>query len=271
MSADELHFRVERHARVASTNDLARAAAERGEPEGLWILAEVQTAGRGRQGRSWSSPAGNFHGSLLLRPTRPLGECATLSLVAALAVAEAVETLCEGRIRPRVKWPNDVLVGRAKLAGILPEAIAAPDGSCAALILGIGVNLAHHPTDLDRPATSLAALGEPVPTLEAFAELLSAPLAARYALWQREGFGALREAWLARAVGLGEPVRLAVGELVHEGRLADLGRDGSILLESPAGCLVRFTAGELFLGEGEEPRAATAPAAEASRPAAGRL
>jgi hypothetical protein len=72
-------------------------------------------------------------------------------------------------------------------------------------------------------------------------------------------------------VGLGEPVRLRVGELVHEGRLADLGRDGSILLESPAGCLVRFTAGELFLGEVDGSRAATAPAAEASRPATGRL
>jgi BirA family biotin operon repressor/biotin-[acetyl-CoA-carboxylase] ligase len=271
MTAGSLRFRVERHASVASTNDLARAAAERGEPEGLWIVADVQTEGRGRQGRRWQSPAGNFHGSLLLRPSRPLGECATLSLVAALAVAEAVEALAAGRLRPRVKWPNDVLVGRAKLAGILPEALATADGSCAALILGIGVNLRHHPTDLDRPATSLAGLDEPVSSVEAFLEALAEPFARRYALWQTGGFAAVREAWLARAVGLGEPVRLVLGEVVHEGRLADLGRDGSILLESRTGCLTRFSTGELFLGEAEAARAATAPVARTSRPVAGRL
>jgi len=271
MSVTPLRFRLERHASVPSTNDLARAAADRGEPEGLWIVADVQTAGRGRQGRSWRSPAGNFHGSLLLRPTRPLGECATLSLVAALAVAEAVEALAAGRLRPRVKWPNDVLVGRAKLAGILPEALATADGRCAALILGIGANLAHHPEDLDRPATSLAALGEAAPSPEAFLEAFAEPFARHYALWQTGGFAAVREAWLARAVGLGEPVRLALGEVVHEGKLADLGRDGSILLESPAGRRVRFTTGELFLAEAGERPASIAPLGEASSAAPGRL
>lgn len=250
--AGRIRFRLEQHDRVASTNDLARAAAERGEPEGLWILAREQTKGRGRQGRPWRSPPGNFHGSLLLRPDRPLAEVATLSLVAALAVAEAVEAVAEGRIRPRVKWPNDVLVGRAKLAGILPEAQGATDGRCAALVLGIGVNLAAHPEDLGRPATSLGALGGPVPSPEAFLATLEEPLEARLALWREGGFAALRGPWLARAAGLGEPVELESGGLVHRGRLADLGVDGSILLESPAGCLERFTAGELLLATGRE-------------------
>jgi|DewCreStandDraft_4_1066084.scaffolds.fasta_scaffold00150_18 BirA family biotin operon repressor/biotin-[acetyl-CoA-carboxylase] ligase len=271
-----LRFRLERHASLPSTNDRARTAAELGAPEGLWILADEQTAGRGRLGRSWRSPAGNFHGSLLLRPDRPLAECATLSLVAALAVAEAVEALTAGRLRPRVKWPNDVLVGRAKFAGILPEAIGGADGSCDALILGIGVNLAHHPEDLGRPATSLPALGEPAPRVEIFLEALCGPLGARYAAWREGGFAAVREAWLARAVGLGQPVRLAVGGVVHEGRLADLGRDGSILLESPMGCLERFGTGELFLDPppgtaAGEADAGFATAAESSSRGAGRL
>lgn len=247
-----LTFRVERYALVPSTNDLARAAAERGEAEGLWILAAAQSAGRGRQGRSWRSPPGNFHGSLLLRPERPLAEVATLSLVAALAVAEAVEEISHGRLEPRVKWPNDVLVGRAKLAGILPEALAGPDGNCAALVLGIGVNLAAHPEDVGRPTTSLAALGLSPPAPEAFLEALAARLGSHLATWRARGFGALRDAWLARAVGLGQPVELEVGGLVHSGRLADLGSDGAILLESPAGCLERFTAGELLLAAGPE-------------------
>jgi BirA family biotin operon repressor/biotin-[acetyl-CoA-carboxylase] ligase len=245
-------LRVERHALVTSTNDLARAAAERGAAEGLWVLAAAQSAGRGRQGRSWRSPPGNFHGSLLLRPDRPLAEVASLSLVAALAVAEAVEEVTAGRVAPRAKWPNDVLVGRAKLAGILAEAIAGPGGRCAALVLGIGVNLAAHPEDLGRPTTSLAAQGLEPPTPEAFLPVLAARLAARLAAWRAGGFAALRGDWLGRAVGLGEPVELEAGGLVHRGRLADLGSDGSILLESPAGCLERFTAGELLLGAGPE-------------------
>ncbi len=263
-----MRFRVEHHATVTSTNELARAAAERGEPPGLWILAREQRAGRGRQGRSWLSPPGNFYGSLLLRPRRPLGECATLSLVAALAVAEAVEASCAGRVRPTLKWPNDVLVAGAKLAGILPEAIAAADGSAAALILGIGVNLAWHPEDLGRPATSLRALGEPGITPETFLAALEGPLSARLESWEKAGFTALRETWCARAVGLGEPVQLVLGQQVHTGRLVEVAGDGSVLLETADGRR-RFTTGELFLAAAGE--AAFASATEASSDGSGRL
>lgn len=275
--SESLRFRVERRDKVASTNDLARAAAERGEPEGLLVLAREQTAGRGRQGRSWSSPPGNFYGSLLLRPCRPLAEVATLSLVAGLAVAEAVERLAGARLRASVKWPNDVLVGRAKLAGILPEAIVSGDGRCTGLVLGIGVNLAHHPEGLGRPTTSLAALGLPPPCPEEFLAAFEPCFAERYARWQEGGFAVLRAAWLARAVGLGERVRLEASGQIHEGRLLEVGEDGSILLETEPGARRRFTAGELVLGAREEGSAAPqraaafAPAAEASSPARGRL
>ncbi len=250
--------RVELHEEVTSTNDCARAAALRGEAAGLWVVARRQTAGRGRLGRPWHSPPGNFYGSLLLRPKRPLAECATLSLVAALAVAEAVEELVAGRIAPAVKWPNDVLVGPAKLAGILTEAIAGTMGSCEALVLGIGVNLAHHPTDIDRPATSLKALGLPVPTVDAFLTALDRRLQVRIGAWEREGFGAVRVSWLARAAGLGACVRIVVGDRVHEGRFVALESDGSILIEEPGGALRRFTAGELVLDQGSAPSSALA-------------
>ncbi|MDW8124904.1 MAG: biotin--[acetyl-CoA-carboxylase] ligase [Geminicoccaceae bacterium] len=239
--------RVEIHEEVASTNDLARAAALRGEPAGLWVLARSQTAGRGRLGRSWRSPPGNFYGSLLLRPARPLAECATLSLLAALAVAEAVDELAEKPLRAAVKWPNDVLLGRAKLAGVLPEALAGPGGSCAALVLGIGVNLVSHPEDLGRPAISLRAAGVPAPAPEAFLSLLDRRLRMWLGRWEREGFAALRAFWLARAAGMGERVRLAIGDRVHEGRLVDVDTAGAVLLETATGARLRFGAGELFL------------------------
>ncbi|MFL5336405.1 MAG: biotin--[acetyl-CoA-carboxylase] ligase, partial [Geminicoccaceae bacterium] len=103
-------FRLVEYASVGSTNDVARDLAESGEPEGLFVRADRQTSGRGRLGRSWKSPSGNLHASLILRPSRPASEVATLSLVVALALAEAVERLSLGRIKPQLKWPNDVQV-----------------------------------------------------------------------------------------------------------------------------------------------------------------
>jgi biotin-[acetyl-CoA-carboxylase] ligase BirA-like protein len=134
-------FRLLDLATVGSTNDVARNLAEAGEPAGLFVRAERQTAGRGRHGRSWQSPPGNLYASLLLRPTRPPAEVASLSLVAALALAEAIERVSNGRIAPRLKWPNDLQVKAAKLAGILLEMSADGRGGCAWLIMGIGVNL----------------------------------------------------------------------------------------------------------------------------------
>jgi BirA family biotin operon repressor/biotin-[acetyl-CoA-carboxylase] ligase len=235
---------------ITSTNDAAREAALAGEPDGRWFLARRQTAGRGRQGRSWQSPAGNFHGSLLLRTDRDLAEAASLSLVAALAVAEAVHVLGGGRLVPRLKWPNDILLGGAKLAGILLEGGRAATGSW--VVIGIGINLAHHPLDIRYPATSLAKVGLEVAPAD-FLGTLRQPLARRIGAWRTGGFAVVRRAWLDAALGLGSEVALRVGEFEHRGRFADLGADGSILIENRMGCLERFTAGELFFALQEAP------------------
>jgi BirA family transcriptional regulator, biotin operon repressor / biotin---[acetyl-CoA-carboxylase] ligase len=243
-------FRLLELATVGSTNDVARDLAEAGEPAGLFVRAECQTAGRGRQGRVWQSPPGNLYASLLLRPSRPAAEVASLSLVVALALAEAVELLTAGSVRPSLKWPNDVQVDGAKLAGILLETTHDQRGGCAWLIVGVGANVGWAPAgDLPYAATCLAALGarsvSPRRLLAGLAETLHPQLE----LWDREGFAALRAGWLARAAGLGRLAEVRVGgeELVR-GRLLDVDGAGALRLERADGTAVALSAGEVVLG-----------------------
>lgn len=241
-------FHVERHGRVGSTNDLARRRAEAGAADGTLVVAAAQSAGRGRQGRRWHSPPGNFYGSLLLRPDRPLAEVASLSLVIALVALEAVEAVAGRRLDLALKWPNDLLLGGAKLAGILLEGAADRDGSCAWVIAGLGVNLRARPEAAPYPTAALAEAGVDVGP-DGFLAAYLDRLGARLPAWRAGGFAPVRDAWLARAIGLGRPIELRVGGAAQRGILADVGLDGSILIEGPAGCLTRHSAGELFFAE----------------------
>ena len=240
-------FRVLYRARLGSTNDLARQLALR--------LAGEQTGGRGRHGRGWHSPPGNFYGSLILRPKGSLVAAASLSLVVALAALEAIEALSAHRpaahpLELRVKWPNDVVLAGAKVAGILLEGSAGAAGAeagCAWVVAGLGVNLARHPAIPGYPSTALAEHGLEV-TPERFLEVYLERLGRRLPAWRREGFAGLRAAWLARAQGLGGEVGLRLGEAVRRGRFLGLETDGSIVIETAPGRPERFTAGELFFG-----------------------
>ncbi|HEX6956830.1 MAG TPA: biotin--[acetyl-CoA-carboxylase] ligase [Ferrovibrio sp.] len=231
---------------IDSTNEEIRRQAEAGAAEGLAVTAKRQTAGRGRRGRAWESPEGNLFLSVLLRPATTAAEAARLSFLAAVALADALE-LAAPALRRRLgcKWPNDVQVDGAKIAGILLESRTKPDGSLDWVVIGIGVNLAYHPTDTPYTATSLSAHGVTVAPRE-FAEWLLARLGYWYGRWQAEGFGPVREAWLRRAQGLGQPVvvRLPDGEL--HGRFAALDESGALLLELPDGRRRAITAGDVF-------------------------
>jgi BirA family biotin operon repressor/biotin-[acetyl-CoA-carboxylase] ligase len=235
-----------------STNEEARRQAEAGAAEGLAVLARRQTAGRGRRGRAWASPEGNLYLSVLLRPKAGPAEAARLSFLVAVALAEAVE-LADPALRPRItcKWPNDVLLGGAKLAGILLESRnASPQAGRAGggldwVIAGIGVNLAHFPSDTPYAATSLAAHNVTV-TPEDFAGWLLARLGYWYGRWQAEGFAPVRDAWLARAQGIGQPVVVRLPDGERKGRFVALDDSGALLLELPDGSRQAITAGDVF-------------------------
>jgi len=221
-----------------STNSEARRRAEAGERGPLWISAVRQTAGRGRRGRAWTSGEGNLAATLLLRPEAPRSVTGQLSFAAALAAAEMVSHFAPDAVI-QVKWPNDVLAEGRKIAGLLLE--GGPDW----LAIGIGVNLASFPEGTEFPATSLAQLGIAPPSSEDALTILAARFAHWYDAWMRDGFEIVRAAWLARASGLGSPIRARLPNETRSGVFEGIDESGALLLNE--GASVRaIAAGEVF-------------------------
>jgi BirA family biotin operon repressor/biotin-[acetyl-CoA-carboxylase] ligase len=241
--------------RVDSTNDQARHMAEAGAQPGLVVLAGEQTRGRGRHGRRWSSPPGNLYASVLVQVDGPLATSAQLSFVAGLALAEALERHAPDGVRLRLKWPNDVLVGRAKVAGILLESIGGTHRAHAASVLvGTGVNIVSCPAGTPYPATSLAEQG--------FAAIAPRALLAGYLgrldhwlrRWREGGFDAVRAAWCARGAGLGETIRLRLDREELSGRFVEVTPSGALLLDLGACGRREIAAGDVFYpGAGARP------------------
>ncbi|MGH7014290.1 MAG: biotin--[acetyl-CoA-carboxylase] ligase [Stellaceae bacterium] len=237
-------FRLVASDTLVSTNDEARRLARAGASEGTLITARSQTAGRGRQGRIWVSQTGNLHASLVLRPDAPMARAAQLGFAAALAVADAIQAFAP-KEAVALKWPNDVLLDRRKVAGILLESEGDATGRVAFVVAGIGVNLAAHPAATEFPATSLKAATGATPTPEALLAALAPALLLWYERWRDAGFAALRRAWLERATGIGQALRARLPGETVEGHFAGLDDDGMLLLDLPGGRR-RIAAGEVF-------------------------
>ena len=232
---------------VDSTNAEAMRRALGGEAGPLWIVAGRQREGRGRSGRRWSSEPGNLHASCLMTLSSEPCKAYQLSLVAGVAVVDAVRqamTLPE-HAPLRLKWPNDILIGRAKAGGILVESGAAPAGLIA--VVGVGVNLVQHPEGLDRPATHLAAYGR-APDPDRLLGLVATALSHWLGHWDEgRGFAAVREAWLARAGNTGERMSVHTGGGVVAGAFAGIDPDGALLLRDDLGGEHRYTYGDVSL------------------------
>lgn len=228
-------------AETGSTNADLRALAGSGAPDGLWLRADRQSAGKGRMGRDWQSPLGNFYGSTLVRLTPDDPPAATLALVAAVAVHQALAALAPA-LQLWIKWPNDILCQGAKMAGILLER----EGD--AVIIGIGVNLAFHPEGLGRPVTSLLAQGVAAPTAADFQLRLAATLDAAIVLWREQGLGPVRQDWLSRAHPIGTPLSASGGDGVAlTGSFDGLAEDGALNLRLADGHVRAIHAGDIFL------------------------
>jgi BirA family biotin operon repressor/biotin-[acetyl-CoA-carboxylase] ligase len=223
-------------AETGSTNDDLAALARAGAPEGIWLRAERQTGGKGRQGRAWASPPGNLHASTLVRLRAGDPPAPSLALAAAVALHETVAAFAPDSA-VAIKWPNDVLAGGAKLAGILLER----EGD--AVIAGFGVNLAHHPGDTPHPATSLAALAGSAPDPGIFLEILAESFERWLARWRNEGIGPVRAAWLAAAHPIGSALSTSEGEGLFEG----LDESGALRLRLADGRTRVIHAGDVFL------------------------
>lgn len=240
---------VRRFAEIDSTNEEARRLGEAGEQGPLWIVAEVQTAGRGRRGRSWVSPTGNFMGTLFLRPHCGPRQAGELSFVAAVAVHDAVASILPPHLRDglRLKWPNDVLHDGAKLAGILLESSGTAGAEVSWVAIGMGLNLAHHPEGLEYPATSLAAMGAGTVTPDEVLDALARSFDSWLTKWRGvQGFATIREAWLKRAQGLGEAITVRLAQESFEGTFEGLAPDGTLQVRLADGSLRLVAAGDVF-------------------------
>lgn len=231
-----------------STNAEALRRAEAGEASGLWVQSGIQSAGRGRQGREWQSREGNLFASLLLRPSCDLGTAQQLAFVAALAVYDAAAALrgTLGDTGLRLKWPNDLLLDGAKIAGILLESTSSPSRGTA-IVIGTGLNLAHAPRDTAMPAVALSPANAPIAVSEALAALAEATHD-RLSIWsQGEGWERIRQDWMDRGPALGQALRVAEGAGSAEGTYAGLDRDGALLLDLDTGQRRRVLVGDVFL------------------------
>lgn len=230
-----------------STNEEIRRRAKTGAPEGTAVVAETQTAGRGRRGRTWISPPGNLYCSLLLRPQCATRDAANLSFAAALAVAEALLPLLPEGIDLRFKWPNDVLLTGKKVAGILIES-EIEGGALSFAVVGAGINIANFPPDTEFPATSLAAVGCRT-TVHEVMDAYFDHLRFWYGRWRSEGFAPLRDAWLARAAGIGQVIDVRMAHERLRGKFSELDDSGALILETDAGQRA-ITAGDVFFAGG---------------------
>lgn len=228
---------------VGSTNDEGKRFAAAGAADGLIVTAGEQRAGRGRLGRDWSSPPGNLHASFVVRPNVPLRRGVEIAFVAAVAAHETIRALAPSH-DAHCKWPNDLLLDGRKIAGILAEATARPNGDIDFVVVGFGINVAHHPAEARWPATSLAALG-----VDASADDVLASLAAAFArwraVWEIEGFEAIRAAWSARSFEIGKPMALNIGTAEIEGGFAGIDASGGLLLDLAEGRRETISYGEV--------------------------
>lgn len=210
------------------------------------MLARRQTAGRGRDGRAWQSPPGNLYLSLLLRPAAPAREAPLWALLAAVAFAEALDPSLPDPGALRLKWPNDLLLGGAKLAGVLCESAAGQDGRMEWLVMGLGANLAVAPEVPGRATTCIAAVA-PAPAPDVVAARVLQAVEAWRARLAASGAEALVADWMRRGPALGERLTLRVGAGETSGLYRGLDRDGALLLEVE-GRTRRFATGELAAG-----------------------
>ena len=259
--AESEGYRLETFETVGSTNAVALERARAGDPGRLWLVSKKQESGRGRRGRVWVTPQGNLAATQLKIVDGDMRHAATLGFVAGLSLGEALDAVVPGAgvaigldgasgagvKRFELKWPNDVIVDSAKLAGILLESALLPDGRLA-IAVGIGVNVVAHPTDLPYPATSLAALGSRVDAETVFLALSDAWTRIERIWAGGRGLDAIRRLWLERAAGLGSEVAVDVNGNVVRGVFETIDEDCRFVIRDAKGGRVSIAAGDVHFG-----------------------
>jgi len=239
---------------IDSTNTEAHRRAAAGECGPLWIRSDVQEQGRGRSGRPWASPAGNFSATLLFAPGCPRNVLHQLSFVAGLAGHDAIAHYLDGAAILKLKWPNDLLVDGAKVSGILVESSIYADE--VVVMIGMGINIGVTPPVSDRAVTRMKDHGA-APAPGELLRTLADAMARWLTVWNRgEGFATIRAAWTERAHPIGEALFVNTNQGRIEGTFQGLDADGALLLVLPSQETTRVEHGDVSLvTSGNEERA----------------
>jgi BirA family transcriptional regulator, biotin operon repressor / biotin---[acetyl-CoA-carboxylase] ligase len=245
-------YRLAQLDEIDSTNAEAMRRALAGDSGPLWILAERQTGGKGRSGRVWETAPGNLFASLLIPATGPVAKAGQLSLVAGVAVIDALRKAGLDSGELRLKWPNDILIGTAKLGGVLVESSAPATADGRIAVIGVGLNLESTPEGLQGSATNLAAHGLTLSPGDALCFLAGA-MDTWLKTWNDGGgFDAVRNAWLERAGAPGEALTVHTLEGDVAGSFVGLDADGALLIASADGRERAFTYGDVTLSGNED-------------------
>jgi BirA family biotin operon repressor/biotin-[acetyl-CoA-carboxylase] ligase len=249
-------YRLAAFDQLGSTNAEALARAREGERGPIWFVTSEQTAGRGRRHRPWIAPRGNLASSILEVIEISPAIAATLGFAAGLALESALQKVSveaslrsagSDEMRFMLKWPNDVLAGNKKLAGILLEAEAVGDHRLA-VVVGVGTNVVAAPEGMSTPATSLNALGVNIGAEELFGAL-SDSWAEFRGIWDDgRGFAEIRLKWLERAAGLGQPVSILSGGSTVAGTFDTIDESGCMIVGTSDGRRVPISAGDVYFG-----------------------
>lgn len=228
-----------------STNLECLRRAEAGHAGNLWVVADQQTAGKGRRGRTWVSESGNLFASLLYGIDCDLAAAAQLSFVTALAVRDTVADILQSSAQVTCKWPNDVLIRGKKISGILLESAGRGGAVPSHVVIGIGVNVRHHPSEVLYPTTSLKAEGVGNADTEQVMARLVASMEYWLGEWKVRGFEGIARAWKAHAQGLGKEIMVRLPNEEVSGKFIDLDETGALILDV-AGERRHITAGDVF-------------------------
>jgi BirA family biotin operon repressor/biotin-[acetyl-CoA-carboxylase] ligase len=244
-------WRVETIGATVSTNQLAAARAESGEPAGWAVIADHQTAGKGRRGNRWEAPPGaSLLLSAILRPAAPLQQWPRLAVAAAVAVCRAIEATTS--LVPQIKWPNDILIDGRKVAGILLESRAPGNHAPGWVVIGIGINVHSRdfPLGLRYPATSLVLAAGHAPSRVELANALLVALADEAAKASGDGWDGVLRAYAARDALAGHAIRAETNGQVVEGVAAGLDPEGELIVHPSSGppVILRDAHGITILG-----------------------
>lgn len=233
---------------LSSTQEQARFMAEEGYPDGTIILTKEQIMGKGRMGRRWVSEPGNLYMTYISRPDCSASKAAEMSFVSCIAAGDGMRRfLARSSQELNYKWPNDLMLNKQKVGGVLLETVGKDPEKLDAVLIGVGINLQNTPESANYPVTSFLQEGMDV-SIDQALQVVAENLQAAIEMWRLQGFSPIRNRWLEHVYGMGEVITVKQGNKTFQGRMQGIDDSGALIISSKIGATDYITAGDVLLG-----------------------